>query len=164
CAQRRFSPPPPPAPPPGPCAPRPPPAGAAVPPPPPPPPRARAPTPRPPRPTTAGGPPPRVTPPTPRGGPACASPHTRPHDATQARIQALNDGGRPLRDYHLSKSQCWLDVSFHEYSRNYRSAFPQQALDQAVQLIAGMEEGAEPLPTDTPLVNDARHLRDDLWK
>ncbi|WP_374012618.1 OmpA family protein [Pseudoxanthomonas koreensis] len=86
------------------------------------------------------------------------------YEATQARIQALNDGGRPLRDYHLSKSQCWLDVSFHEYSRNDRSAFPQQALDQAVQLIAGMEEGAEPLPTDTPLVNDARHLRDDLWK
>ncbi len=86
------------------------------------------------------------------------------YEATQARIQALNDGGRPLRDYHLSKAQCWLDVSFHEYSRNDRSAFPQQALDQAVRLVAGMEQGADPLPTDTPLVNDARHLRDDLWK
>ncbi len=86
------------------------------------------------------------------------------YDATQGRIQALNDAGRPIRDYHLSKAQCWLDVSFHEYTRNDRSAFPQEALDESVKLIVGMEAGAAPLPTDTPLVNDARHLRDDLWK
>ena len=86
------------------------------------------------------------------------------YDATQGRIQALNDAGRPIRDYHLAKAQCWLDVSFHEYTRNDRSAFPQEALDESVKLIVGMEAGASPLPTDTPLVNDARHLRDDLWQ
>ena len=37
---------------------------------------------------------------------------------TQQRIKNLNDGGRRVADYHLSKAQCWLDVSFHEYSRN----------------------------------------------
>ena len=52
------------------------------------------------------------------------------YEATQGRIQALNDGGRPIRDYHLSKAQCWLDVSFHEYTRNDRSAFPQEALSE----------------------------------
>ncbi len=89
--------------------------------------------------------------------------HSR-YQATQDRIQALNDGGRPVRDYHLSKAQCWLDVSFHEYSRNDRSDFPQGALDESVKLIEGMERGVSPLPTDTPLVNNARYLRDDLWQ
>lgn len=89
--------------------------------------------------------------------------HSR-YQATQDRIQALNDGGRPVRDYHLSKAQCWLDVSFHEYSRNDRSDFPQEALDESVKLIDGMERGVSPMPTDTPLVNNARRLREDLWK
>ena len=86
------------------------------------------------------------------------------YEATQGRIQALNDGGRPIRDYHLSKAQCWLDVSFHEYTRNDRSDFPQAALDESVKLIAGMEQGVSPLPTDTPLVNGAARVREDLWK
>ena len=54
------------------------------------------------------------------------------YEATQGRIKALNDTGRPIRDYHLSKAQCWLDVSFHEYTRNDRSDFPQAALDESV--------------------------------
>jgi len=86
------------------------------------------------------------------------------YEATQGRIQALNDGGRPIRDYHLAKAQCWLDVSFHEYSRNDRSDFPQQALGESEKLIVGMEQGIQPLPTDTPLVNNAKYLRDDLWQ
>lgn len=86
------------------------------------------------------------------------------YEQTQGRIQALNDAGRPVRDYHLSKAQCWLDVSFHEYSRNDRSDFPQAALTESEKLIAGMEQGASPLPTDTPLVNNAKRLREDLWQ
>lgn len=86
------------------------------------------------------------------------------YEATQGRIQALNDGGRPIRDYHLSKAQCWLDVSFHEYTRNDRSAFPQQALTESEKLIVDMENKVSPIPTDTPLVNNAKHLRDDLWQ
>ncbi|HZX81083.1 MAG TPA: OmpA family protein [Lysobacter sp.] len=86
------------------------------------------------------------------------------YEATQGRIRALNDAGRPVRDYHLSKAQCWLDVSFHEYSRNDRSAFPQAALGESAKLIDLMEQGAAPLPTDTPLVNGAARVREDLWK
>ena len=52
----------------------------------------------------------------------------RGYEATQGRIKALNDGGRPVREYGMAKAQCWLDVSFHEYTRNDRSAFPQEAL------------------------------------
>ncbi len=85
------------------------------------------------------------------------------YEKTQARLQALNAAGRPLRDYHLSKAQCWLDVSMHEYTRNDRSAFPQAALGEADHLAAAMEARRTPLPMDTPLVNDAARLRPDLW-
>ncbi len=85
------------------------------------------------------------------------------YEKLQGRIKGLNDRGRPVRDYHLSKAQCWLDVSFHEYTRNDRSAFPQEAMTESEKLIAGMEQGANPLPMDTPLVNGAARLRPDLW-
>ena len=84
-------------------------------------------------------------------------------EQAQARIQALNAQGRPLRDYHLAKAQCWLDVSFHEYTRNDRSAFPQEALAQSLLLVQGIEQKAAVLPMDTPLVNGAERLRPDLW-
>lgn len=86
------------------------------------------------------------------------------YQALQERLRALNAAGRPLRDYGMAKAQCWLDVSFHEYTRNDRSAFPQAALAESEKLVVLMEQGAHPLPTETPLVNDARYLRDDLWQ
>ncbi len=84
-------------------------------------------------------------------------------ERAQARIKALNDSGRPVRDYHLAKAQCWLDTAFHEYTRNDRSAYPQQALTESVLLLEQMERGNSPLPKDTRLVNDADKLRPDLW-
>lgn len=84
------------------------------------------------------------------------------YQAQQDRLEAINATGRPLADYHLAKAQCWLDVSFHEYSRNDRSDFPQAALDQSVNLAEAIEQGADP-GTDTPLVNGAARLRPDLW-
>lgn len=82
----------------------------------------------------------------------------------QARIQALNAGGIKVGDYALSKAQCWLDVSLHEYSRNDRSAFPQQALTQSAAIIQALEtrNGQHP-EAQTPLINDAEKLREDLW-
>jgi hypothetical protein len=85
------------------------------------------------------------------------------YERLQSRIEALNDGGRRVADYHLAKAQCWLDVSFHEYTRNDRSEFPQAAMGEGEKLIAAMEAHAEPLPTETPLVNGAARLRPDLW-
>lgn len=88
------------------------------------------------------------------------------HDAfraLQGRLHQLNERGVPVRDYHLSKAQCWLDVSLHEYTRNDRSAFPQAAMTESEKLIVALENKATPLPMDTPLVNDAARLRPDLW-
>jgi OOP family OmpA-OmpF porin len=86
------------------------------------------------------------------------------YEALQVRIKGLSDRGRPIRDYHLSKAQCWLDVSLHEYTRNDRSAFPQAALSESEKLIQGMERGAGALPMETALVNDAARVRPDLWE
>jgi outer membrane protein OmpA-like peptidoglycan-associated protein len=88
----------------------------------------------------------------------------RAYESLQDRIRGLNERGRPVRDYHLSKAQCWLDVSFHEYTRNDRSPFPQEALSESEKLIAAMERNVTPLPLDTPLVNNAARLRPDLWE
>jgi OmpA-OmpF porin, OOP family len=85
------------------------------------------------------------------------------YETLQGRIKGLNDRGRPVRDYFLSKAQCWLDVSFHEYTRNDRSAFPQAAMTESEKLIVDMEKGTSPMPMDTPLVNGAARLRPDLW-
>ncbi len=83
--------------------------------------------------------------------------------ALQERLHQLNERGVPVRDYHLSKAQCWLDVSLHEYTRNDRSAFPQEALSESEKLIVALENKAQPLPLETPLVNGAARLRPDLW-
>jgi OmpA-OmpF porin, OOP family len=89
------------------------------------------------------------------------------YEALQGRIKGINDTGRPVRDYHLSKAQCWLDVSMHEYTRNDRSAFPQEAMTESEKLIITMEKAGSPKPLngpwDTPLVNKAAKLRPDLW-
>src|SRR5260363_47284 len=46
---------------------------------------------------------------------AAISVDQKTYQAVQQRIKALNDRGIQVSDYFLSKAQCWLDVSFHEY-------------------------------------------------
>lgn len=85
------------------------------------------------------------------------------YEQTQARIAALNNLGIPVADYHLSKAQCWLDVSLHEYTRNDRSPFPQEALTQSDEILVALEAKEQP-NGETPLVNNADRLREDLWQ
>lgn len=86
------------------------------------------------------------------------------YTATQARIYALNETGIPVKNYALSKAQCWLDVSLHEYTRNDRSAFPQEALSQSAGILTALEQNSTPNPSEqTPLINNADKLRTDLW-
>ena len=85
------------------------------------------------------------------------------YKAMQSRINQLNEQGIPVRDYALSKAQCWLDVSLHEYTRNDRSDFPQAAFSESEKLIVTLERKHIP-DTDTALVNGAVRLRPDLWE
>jgi OmpA-OmpF porin, OOP family len=105
---------------------------------------------------------PTLTPAPERISDAAIKPDQQTYLAMQARIKALNDRGLPVRDYFLSKSQCWLDVSFHEYTRNDRSGFPQAAMSEADKLVRGLENKST-LSMDTALVNGAARLRPDLW-
>ncbi|WP_295762068.1 OmpA family protein [Undibacterium sp.] len=89
---------------------------------------------------------------------------TQTYKSWQARIKGLNDKGVRVGDYHLSKAQCWLDVSLHEYTRNDRSAFPQLALQQGALIVQALESGTSTNPgQQTPLLNEADLLRADLW-
>lgn len=85
------------------------------------------------------------------------------YKAMQSRINQLNERGIPVRDYALSKAQCWLDVSLHEYTRNDRSDFPQAAFSESEKLIEALERKHTP-DTATALVNGAVRLRPDLWE
>jgi OmpA-OmpF porin, OOP family len=87
----------------------------------------------------------------------------------QTAIKTVNDTGKHrVASYSLAKAQCWLDVSLHEYSRNDRSGFPQEAMNESVKITQFLGGGG--LPTDaanpahrTPLVNQSAKLRSDLW-
>ncbi len=105
---------------------------------------------------------PTLAPPAARIGDATISADQRGYEQMQSRIKALNDAGVPLRDQHLAKAQCWLDASFHEYTRNDRSAWPQAALDQAGRLVDALAARQAP-PAETPLVAGAERIRPDLW-
>ncbi len=92
------------------------------------------------------------------------------YEQQQNRIKAVNDTGRhPVKSYSLSKAQCWLDVSFHEYTRNDRSDFPQDALNESHKITEYLQSGgdvssAQNPANQTPLVNGAAKLRPDLWE
>ncbi len=107
----------------------------------------------------------------------------RSYDAYQTQrdaMKALIDTGKhnPAA-YELSKSKCWLEVSFHEYTRNDRSIFAQDAYTESqriTQYLAGttiadapeglngntVVKGDNPA-TQTLLLNNGQRLRSDLW-
>ena len=94
----------------------------------------------------------------------------RRYAAQQDAIKQLNDSAKhPVRSYTLAKAQCWLDVSFHEYTRNDRSPFPDAAFAQSKKITdylasGGATAAAENPALQTPLVNNATRLREDLWQ
>jgi len=85
---------------------------------------------------------------------------------TQARIAELNARkGVRLGSYALAKAQCWLDVSFHEYTRNDRGGFPRGVLPRRCiqHLLIGPQDGAlqrrciNRLPLVCHIVNGGDH-------
>ena len=87
------------------------------------------------------------------------------YSAAQQSIKALNETGKHgMSTYAMSKAQCWLDVSFHEYTRNDRSEFPQAALSQSALIAQELKDsGRSSSALQTPLVVNASRLRADLW-
>ncbi len=89
----------------------------------------------------------------------------RDQKAYEALQERLNVQKQAIKgsDYATAKAQCWLDVSFHEYHRNDRTEFPQAALTESEKIVAGLEAGQKNVGLDTPLVDGAHRLREDLW-
>jgi OmpA-OmpF porin, OOP family len=89
------------------------------------------------------------------------------YQTQQAAIQALNDSGKhPVASYALAKAQCWLDVSFHEFTRNDRSQFVPQALAESIKLTQAMKyepSSVAQLASHTALINNTDKVRLDLW-
>jgi OmpA-OmpF porin, OOP family len=85
----------------------------------------------------------------------------------QAAIKALNDSGQyRVASYDLAKAQCWLDVSFHEHTRNDRSNFPHMAYEQSRRITTQMAQGMNPSPAaalSRSDETDPAKLRGDLW-
>jgi OmpA-OmpF porin, OOP family len=85
----------------------------------------------------------------------------------QAAIKALNDTGEHrVASYDLAKAQCWLDVSFHEHTRNDRSNFPSWAYEKSRLITSQLAQGMSPSPAAAVGRNDEldpAKLRGDLW-
>lgn len=86
------------------------------------------------------------------------------YEAAQGRIKAQNDRGIRVANYYLSKAQCWLDTSFHEYNRRDQSGYPEEAYAESMKIVMALEKDANPNPgIYTPFLGDADELRIDLW-
>lgn len=79
------------------------------------------------------------------------------------RHEDLANVGNPVSSYGMAKAMCWQDVAFHEYTRNDRSAFPELALKESSKLM-DLIAAKQTIPQDTPLLNGAKRLREDLWQ
>lgn len=89
-----------------------------------------------------------------------SEPDSTTYSALKTRIDALRTAQASA--YHVAKAQCWLDASWHEATRNDRSAFPRAAREQASQLVDALEQRSPSLPIDTPLIG-TEPMRPDLW-
>jgi outer membrane protein OmpA-like peptidoglycan-associated protein len=100
--------------------------------------------------------------------------------STQARLTALLTQGAAqgvfapqtpavdgfYKDYIWTKAQRWLDVAQDETRNNNRGAFPQAALVESHKLITLLEKGDTSSLLqgwDTPHIEGANKVRDDLW-
>ena len=88
----------------------------------------------------------------------------RAYETLQGRLKALNDGGRPVRDYGLAKAQCWLDTAWSQYHENDRTGYIEESLAESQKIIQALEsDKTVKVGYDTPLVARSTRLRDDLW-
>jgi OmpA-OmpF porin, OOP family len=77
------------------------------------------------------------------------------YEAQQARINASTSASNA---YASAKAQCWLDVSFQEYTRNDRSSFVEEAFLESTKITDALRTGQAQPWTQTPLVNKATNL------
>ena len=82
----------------------------------------------------------------------------------QQRVRALNASGHALASYHFAKVQAWVDAAVDAYHRGDRGPVLVATLQQAAGLLSRLEAGDRAIGLDTPLIPNARRLREDLWQ
>jgi len=82
----------------------------------------------------------------------------------EQRIAALNAGGIPVANYHLSKVTAWMAFARYEYVDNDRTGIVEWALTQADVLVRIMEQGGENISMGTVFMPGSRIVREDLWQ
>lgn len=86
------------------------------------------------------------------------------YEAQQARINASRSANNA---YATAKAQCWLDVSFQEYTRNDRSSFVEESFLESTKITDALGGKTADQPwTRSPLVNQASNKPApiaDLW-
>ena len=93
------------------------------------------------------------------------------YDALQKRINGLK-AEVPEAQYLRARAQCWLDVSFQEYTRNDRSSFVEESFLNARDLTESYEQGKQLDPksqalsatnADNTTLNRAAKVATPLW-
>jgi outer membrane protein OmpA-like peptidoglycan-associated protein len=79
------------------------------------------------------------------------------------RLSRLEADTTPARAYQAAKARGWLVFAQEEYTDNDRTAVVSEALEQAQQLIVGMERRDSTAGRGTPLVTGTARVRPDLW-
>ncbi len=77
------------------------------------------------------------------------------YEAQQARINATQNATQG-NAYASAKAQCWLDVSFQEYTRNDRSSFVEESFLESKKITDALRSSNGEQPwLNSPLVNKA---------
>jgi outer membrane protein OmpA-like peptidoglycan-associated protein len=79
------------------------------------------------------------------------------------RLSRLEADTTPAHAYQAAKARGWLAFAQEEYTDNDRTAVVRDALEQAQQLIVGMERRDSTAGRGTPLVTGTARVRPDLW-
>jgi OmpA-OmpF porin, OOP family len=82
----------------------------------------------------------------------------------QVRINKLKTPPQTcLHQYHLAKSQAWLNFSRDQYHENaWQKSIQSTTFEESKRIVTALESKVDP-GMDTPLVSDATKLRPDLW-
>ncbi len=82
----------------------------------------------------------------------------------QARINRLKKPPQScLHQYHLAKSQAWLNFSRDQYHENaWQKNIQSTTFEESKRIVTALEAKTDP-GMDTPLLSEAMKLRPDLW-
>ncbi len=81
------------------------------------------------------------------------------YETQQARVNASAGANNP---YASAKAQCWLDVSFQEYTRNDRSSFVEEAFLESTKITTALATGSGQPWLQNPLLNQATNRPEPL--